>query len=743
MVLPFFMASGSKTPALVGVGIVYAVDVGFDGVMVVETAVSHTYRRWLRNMAKITTYPVYSRVATAVPDAMQKRQPPTWQLSAHQVASYEALASNQYDVVINTAMTGDGKSLAAYLPALVAHQPLMTLYPTNELSRDQEMQMPTMQAQWQNNLRHIRMSASTLEERIAAGQARHKFGAIDFLSTNYELILTNPDIFHYMAQFFYTRGGDAPDKLFVRRIVDQFDQFTFDEFHIFSAPQVVSVVNAMLLIREVAPRKKFLFLSATPDEQLLAYLDRAGFRVKEIRGEYTHSMTGPNSLEWRPIIRSTDIHIEVGKVEGWVDVHLEDILLPFFRQHRPAAKGAVIVNSVATAYRLASKLKPVFAKEGLSVELNTGLTSDSLKQASRESDLLIGTSTVDVGVDFRINFLLFESRDAGTFLQRLGRLGRHNDDGRGHIFSQFEAHALVPNFVHERLFTNGLVNDGEFTREQLATAVRTAYPQPANFPAYAQKWGCIQTAHIYYSLYNPTVRDTYTQTRETLKQHYWQTFRIKIIQAVLDYKEMRKEKKQLLEEAQSFRGGSPLQCGIIDETETGGAKVKTYNLLTLVANARLQWLGKDEFTAVANHLTNNTIPFKSEELLGWFRFYKFEQTYNPFTFLVNHPIDSWAANQLGQPLVLSKIELDMDNAPWLNELNRHMRQRKFVVTLCRAPRDDLRYRLYLPPMFQLHSFRSPIDNSEGSIAFGRYALLLNVALEQNRFDCGGSSALFA
>ncbi|MBX3060969.1 MAG: type I-D CRISPR-associated helicase Cas3' [Anaerolineae bacterium] len=694
-------------------------------------------------MTKITTYPVYSKIATAVPAEIQTRQPQTWRLSAHQITTYEALISNQYDVVINTAMTGDGKSLAAYMPALVNNWPLLTLYPTNELSRDQEMQMPSMQEHWQNKLRHIRVSARLLEQRIADGQARHKLGALDFLSTNYDLILTNPDIFHYMAQFFYTRGGDAPDKLFVRRIVDQFAQFAFDEFHIFSTPQIVSVVNAMLLIREVASGKKFLFLSATPDEQMLAYLDRAGFRVKEIRGEYSHSLITPNKLEWRPIIRGTDIYIEKGKVEEWVEAYLEDRLLPFFRQNHPAAKGAIIVNSVASAYRLHARLAPRFKAEGLSVILNTGLTSDNLKEASRNSNLLIGTSTVDVGVDFRINFLLFESQDAGTFLQRLGRLGRHDDDGQGHAFSQFEAHALVPNFVHERLFANGLTNDGEFTREELATAVRTAYPPPASFPAYAQKWGRIQAAHVFYSLHNPTVRDTYTQTRDNLKQHYWQTFHINIIQAVKDYKEWRTDYKQLLEEAQSFRGGSPLQCGIIDETETGAAQVKQYNLLTLIANARLEWLGKDEFTAVARRLTNDSVPFKTDDLLGWFRFFGFEQTYNPFTFSIYHPIDSWAADRLGQPCILSKIELDMGGAPWLSDLNRHMRQRKFVVTLCRAARDDLRYGFYLPPMFQIHLFRSPLDNSEGSIAFGRYALLLNVALEQRRFDCGGSSALFA
>jgi len=37
------------------------------------------------------------------------------------------------------------------------------------------------------------------------------------------------------------------------------------------------------------------------------------------------------------------------------------------------------------------------------------------------SDLVLGTSTIDVGVDFKINFLIFESESAGSFIQRLGR----------------------------------------------------------------------------------------------------------------------------------------------------------------------------------------------------------------------------------------------------------------------------------------------------------------------------------
>ena len=150
-------------------------------------------------------------------------------------------------------------------------------------------------------------------------------------------------------------------------------------------------------------------------------------------------------------------------------------------------------------------------------------------------------------MDFRINLLIFESRDAGTFLQRLGRLGRHDNDGRGHTFDHFEAHALVPNFVQERLFVKDrsrpalLSGDGPLTREALSEAVRGAYPVPCEFNAYARTWGPMQTAHVYKELCNPTVKDSYTQAREQLKEQYWRTFGISTGSSLRDYLERRKE----------------------------------------------------------------------------------------------------------------------------------------------------------------------------------------------------------
>lgn len=90
----------------------------------------------------ISLFPVYSKVAepTAVPQKLRQRLPSGWQLSEHQVKTYDTLLNRQVEVVFNTALTGDGKSLAAYLPVLINNYHAFGMYPTIELSRDQARQ---------------------------------------------------------------------------------------------------------------------------------------------------------------------------------------------------------------------------------------------------------------------------------------------------------------------------------------------------------------------------------------------------------------------------------------------------------------------------------------------------------------------------------------------------------------------------------------------------------------------------
>ncbi len=706
---------------------------------------------------KITTLPVYSKLADEadVPLKVRAKLPDGWRLSQHQVETYKALTSNDYDVVFNTAMTGDGKSLAAYLPTLTQQKPLFAMYPTNELARDQGKQWEHTKADWRSEARVIPMSASRLEELISSGLHGKKADVIRHLADNNEIVLTNPDIFHYLAQFCYTRKDDAPDMLFSRKIIDLFDVFAFDEFHVFETPQAVSVLNALLLIREVKDSKRFLFLSATPEPTLQDYLLKAGFRFKLVQpqteGWYQYTSTSVDFTQWRPIVQASDIHFWTTnadlRIEDWVDAHLEDILLSFFRRNQPGAKGAVIVNSVANAHRLYAKLEPAFKREGLSVSINTGFTGAKLKKESLNADLLIGTSTIDVGVDFRINFLVFESRDAGTFLQRLGRLGRHIDNERGNKFMAYEAHALTPAFVNERLFKGKadsaalLSEDSEVTREELRHAIIQAYPPPVSFSSYAREWGWVQSVKVYSSLNNKKVRDNYATALPRLKQHYWNTFGIAVTAKWGDYNNLWRTEKQILEEAGSFRGGSPFECGLIDDSETGGDSVKTYDLLSIAASANLQWLGVDEFKREAVKRGAALSANRLEELAGWFRFQGFSEIRHGITVLLRAQTAAWGAEEVDKARVIEGIELDVTNVDWCNDLNPHLRRRKFVATVCLLPPHELRLRLRLPPMFQLLEFRDR-DDTVGSIAFARDALLLNVALKARRLSSGGG-AIFA
>ncbi len=71
--------------------------------------------------------------------------PHGWSLSWHQAETLKALRNPSVDVVFNTAMTGEGKSLAAYLDVMQGDGiNAIGLYPTNELVRDQEMQVQDM-----------------------------------------------------------------------------------------------------------------------------------------------------------------------------------------------------------------------------------------------------------------------------------------------------------------------------------------------------------------------------------------------------------------------------------------------------------------------------------------------------------------------------------------------------------------------------------------------------------------------
>lgn len=479
---------------------------------------------------------------------------------------------------------------------------------------------------------------------------------------------------------------------------------------------------------------------------MVQYLERAGLRFVQIEGSYAHARTNPDPICWRRILHGTIIHFAPQTAEEWVKEHLENTLLKFFLEHKPSAKGAIIVNSVASAQRLVAQLRPLFAFHGLSVEPNTGFDALDRRRASYKADLLVGTSTIDVGVDFQINFLVFESRDAGTFLQRLGRLGRHDGferDGELHQFHTFEAHALLPGWLHERLFqaeagvVPPLAEGLEIDRERLSQIIRDAFPPVATFERYGKVWGGLQAAQVIKGLYHPTIKGQYSGTRERLAERYGKTLKVSLKRELARLIDLQKTAPAILEEARSFRGGGDLLCGVLDETEAGSSQVKKYELFGLLANFKLDPLEKDEFSHEVEKWRLPRRAYKPEELAGYFRVSGVRPERSDVRVILNEDIADWGLNEFGVAQVVEHIEVDAAQVPELNRLNGALRRRKLVALLCLLHPAELARRLRLPWPFPLHRFCSR-DGSEGSIAFGRQALLLEVAL-QGRPDikCGG------
>ena len=720
---------------------------------------------------QVTLKPVYSACADDIPCDIQL--PEGWMLSWHQAETLKALRDPTVDVVFNTAMTGDGKSLAAYLEVLQGECSAIGLYPTNELARDQETQTKDYIAKFKpfNDPRVVRLSGAELEI-YAENEGLRKGSAIATRTSQSEILLTNPDIFHYLHRGAYLLPEDSPDKLW-GRIDKDFDLFIFDEFHIFAAPQIASVINTMLLIHCTNRRKKFLFLSATPDEQLIQRLRQAGFRCNVINPTEKNKYQFPETLEqeqqlklkkWRQVARSIQLNFIVldsasKASETWLKENA-NLVLSQFQQHA-GSKGAIILNSIAAVKRLTPFFQELLKPFGLTVGENTGLSGRETREQSLSSDLVLGTSTIDVGVDFKINFLIFESSDAGNFIQRLGRLGRHDGYERDGIlmpFDEFTAYALVPNFFAERLFeaeSHLLEPHGTYDRPFLNDTIWDNYRTINNFQGYYSRWGAVQSFRLFYDLGHRTVPH-YAQSREKFRELCEQVFNTNLKSVAGRVSDWAKEWQQLsgkkgnpiADDACSFRGSSPLQCGLYDLTEPNEAdRFKTYDLSGILSNLEIElWTEAAFMRSLQETATRTKQPIpkgRFAHCIAFMKLVSYREERSNWKFAYSGDLAEKANAWKVQ--ILTGVKIWQPDNRWAGEINKQLRKEGLVCYIVRHPVHEVRLRLRLPMHFQIYPIsdhRSFHDaTAPYAIAFGQSALLLDTLAYQLKTK-GGDPLIF-
>ena len=637
------------------------------------------------------------------------------------------------------APTGSGKTLAAYAAPIRRGIPALGVYPTNELIKDQERALrPWLDPH--DELRLLRIDSRELDRwTVALARQRHA-PTLETLLHWHPTVLTNPDILFYV--FFGLYGGWEEEleavrqRLFAR--IGQYRVFVFDEFHLYNIKQVADTAFLIGALHAIQPNygRVFLFASATPHSPLQVLLERMGLPVEMVTGEPVPE--GPDTRRVAQPLRLTFLPADMRAWKG--SERLLDFLpevTEFLRQH-PAARLVVILDSVADAMRLASALREHFPDRPVG-EVH-GFSSPQERDSALLRPITVGTSTIEVGIDFvgerAKDVLLFEARTSGQFIQRLGRIARHEKPSRVPDW----AVALVPGYVYHFL-TERLREGQGYERWDLYRWIEEAYQVPEDFGRYLQRHApaefCAARARVVDKLF---MSEDAPQIREALGRL------IKTLTGVPEgrgwalYHQYREE--GILAPLLTFRG-SGLEVAVVDERGTDpGLPLKRYDLMFLLRRGVFSELSPDEYKERLDALEERwpeevalerryarRIGSDPGDLLGVYGYFR-------LTGWLDRPRRVWfeipegaVRGRVGQVIVLQELEVYTDPGVSLRRLNRHLCQKKLVAWVMDTHPAAIRLGRSLPPLFEVYELRlrrlgGSLSRSPWSIAFNQNAFFL-------------------
>ena len=669
-------------------------------------------------------------------------QDSTCPLSKHQAETCAIVQSGEADVIFNTAATGDGKSLAAYLPGLLDRKfRIVGLYPTIELVEDQDRSHRDAQDKdgqviqgWHSMFglnaekRIDRLYGEELSRRVQAGDS-NRVQELRKAIEQKPLILTNPDIFHLIIHHQYQ--APAYENALVPLLMAKFpDLWVFDEFHIFGAHQEAAVLNSLSFIRRSQQRKRrFLFTSATPKPKFIEQLKAAGFNTVAISGNYTdtptpgyRSILQPIALEFVPLKQQT--------VLEWLNQHHAEIAAALGNEK--LGRGLIILNSVAQAgcaVALLTELLPNVDVREISGRMDRASrqeTQDKLKHSDRPV-LVVGTSAVDVGVDFKIHLLIFESSDSATVIQRLGRLGRHSG------FNHYQAIVFLPEQAPWILaqLEKDLSENATIDRSTLRDAIVNAFDQPKEYERYRKEWGALQAQGMLWRMSidkGKVVADLRDRILDDLQPVYGE-------------KQLETARKRWLcmgntpvgkatqAELLRFRGSTTLQAAVWE-----GDRFYLYDLLRLLPYTWVEVMEEAEFLAAAQKQGKPDFSFQYAQV--FLRVKKW--VYDRIDLRLQTGRDS-SELKCCELILLDKLRLI--NHPQAEAIDC-MSRKKVLSFLVPGDYWKIREALRLGALFALHPL---VDSSEQTYAcaFNQDALLLKTMSDRlTKFCRKNSTSLF-
>lgn len=649
-------------------------------------------------------------------------------LSSHQAKTYAAVMSSDAEVIFNKSATGDGKSLGGSLPSLLDPAVrMMGLYPTIELVEDQTRQQQVYHELFDLDAetRIDRLYGEELNRRVREESSR-KFD--ELLKAIYQrpVLLTNPDIFHLMIHHRYI--NPAIDRAQLPLILAEWpDLWVFDEFPIFGPHQEAAALNSLTYIRRTQQRpRRFLFTSATPKPDFIQQLRSADFKITEIEGVYS----GEEKAGYRQILQPVNLEfVNLGKGDAinWLAESAPVLETVLKAENR--GRGLIILNAIASVNRAVKKLSQ--SLPGVSVREISGRIDRPTRrrlqeelQTASQPVLIVATSAVDVGVDFRIHLLVFESGDAATNIQRLGRLGRHPG------FCDYRAFLLIPGrtpWVMPRL--QEVINPEETVeRSQLQEAILEAFEAPKSFAEYRQQWGAIQAQGMLAMMTQGKVGET---VRDRMTADLERVYPGRLEGAKKRWYGMGKDSvgKATQTELLRFRGGSSLQAAVWEES-----RFYTYDLLRLLPYVAVELCDRETFLETAKTAGYDDFSFPENYIQVYLKVLEWAEGRIDLTLKTSRDSDEL------NPCELSLLDkLTIAGHPQ-SEVSRCLQRRKLLAFLVPVNRNkpgshwDVSRKLRLSPLFGLYRL-TDAGGQAYACAFNQDALLLDALKGRLRQFC--------
>lgn len=606
--------------------------------------------------------------------------------------------------------TGSGKTLGSYAYAINHQVPALGVYPTNELIRDQERALKP----WidpGDAYRLLRIDSRQLDHWQDALDKQQHATTFETLMNWEPTILTNPDILFYTFFGLYHGPKGLSQRLFT--LLGQHQLFIFDEFHLYNVKQMADVAYLVATLHTIHPHRGrvFVFASATPDSPVRAWLqDHLHLPVEVVEGE-------PSDVpDARTIAYPLQLTLLPADLRRWKGVEtLLDYLpaLQTFVGDHPQARLVTILDSVAGAIEAARALRELFP--GKAVGEVHGLSSEEERAEAIRRPFTVGTSTIEVGIDFKDEAekdeLIYEARTAAQFIQRFGRLARHKKA----LDIPNRAVALIPEYVYH--FLAGHLSEGQITsRRELYRLVDEAYQKPEDFARYLQvhapaefheaRWK-VQT--LFQPDDRPRIAAGLEEAIEALTGktggQAWGLHR--------GYKE-----EHILQPLLTFRG-SGFEAAILDERGTDvGFPAKRYDLMFLLRRGEIIELSEETCLERLDELADRwpeevarerrygkLIGRKPEDLLGvygYFRLAGLRDEVRKVWFEVSEDV---VYGRKAQVTVISGLEVVTEPGLRVRRLNRHLQRKQIVAWFADVHPAAVRFGRALPPLFAVYELR--------------------------------------